>query len=101
MSGHVGAPIFACDIKLVDVPEMNYTSEDINEHGVLYPRGEICFKGPNCFVGYFDRLDATRETIDEEGWVHSGDIGMIQPNGTLKVIDRKKNIFKLSQAEYV
>lgn len=94
-TGHVGAPIFACDIKLVDVPEMNYTSEDRNEHGQVVPRGEICFKGPNCFVGYFGRPDATKETIDDEGWVHSGDIGMILPNGTLKIIDRKKNIFKL------
>jgi len=99
--GHVGAPFPACDFKLVDVPEMNYTSEDVNEQGENVPRGEICYNGPNCFKGYFNKPEATRETIDEEGWVHTGDIGMFLPNGTIKIIDRKKNIFKLSQGEYV
>ena len=89
------------EIKLVDVAEMGYTSEDIDEHGCITPRGEICFRGFNCFKGYFAMPKETRETIDEEGWVHSGDIGLLTTQGCLKIIDRKKNIFKLSQAEYV
>ena len=95
-SGHVGAPIPSCDVKLVDVPDMNYTSEDRDDYGNLIPRGEICFKGPNCFKGYYDNPVATKETIDQDGWVHTGDIGMILPDGTVRIIDRKKNIFKLS-----
>jgi long-chain acyl-CoA synthetase len=65
------------------------------------PRGEVCYKGYNNFKGYFRQPDQTREAIDAEGWVHTGDIGMFLPNGALKIIDRKKNIFKLSQGEYI
>ena len=94
-TGHVGSPIPCLDVKLVDVPEMKYTSEDKDEHGVLMPRGEVCYRGYNCFKGYFRQPQMTRETIDSDGWVHSGDIGQFLPAGVLKIIDRKKNIFKL------
>lgn len=75
---------------------MNYTSLDKDENGDSLPRGEICYKGHNVFKGYFNQPEATRDTIDAEGWVHTGDIGSIQQNGSIKIIDRKKNIFKLS-----
>lgn len=76
---------------------MNYTSEDKNAEGHPTPRGEICYKGNNCFKGYYKNEEGTKETIDEDGFVHTGDIGeIILPKGVLKIIDRKKNIFKLS-----
>ena len=65
------------------------------------PRGEICTRGDPVFKGYYKSEKSTKQTIDEEDWNHSGDIGVILPNGSLKIIDRKKNIYKLSQGQYV
>jgi long-chain acyl-CoA synthetase len=99
--GHVGAPFTTTEIKLVDVPDMKYTCKDTDEKGKPLPRGELCYRGYSSFKGYFRQLEQTKETIDADGWVHTGDIALIQPNGTIKIIDRKKNIFKLSQGEYI
>jgi len=93
-AGHVGPPMPTMDIKLVDVPEMNYTTAENN-------CGEVCTKGPCNFAGYHKNKEETDKVLEPDGWLHTGDIGRWNPDGTLSIIDRKKNIFKLSQGEYI
>uniref|UniRef100_A0A3Q0SZ77 Long-chain-fatty-acid--CoA ligase n=1 Tax=Amphilophus citrinellus TaxID=61819 RepID=A0A3Q0SZ77_AMPCI len=92
-AGHVGPPLPCNAVKLVDVAEMNYLAAN--------GEGEVCVKGPNVFQGYVKDPERTAEAIDQDGWLHTGDIGKWLPNGTLKITDRKKHIFKLAQGEYI
>lgn len=101
-SGHVGIPSPTTEVVLVDVPEMGYFHTDTDHKGQpCQGRGEILARGPSVFKGYYKQPEKTKEAIDEEGWLHSGDIGLWTVDGNLQIIDRKKNIFKLSQGEYV
>lgn len=60
-----------------------------------------CLQGYNCTRGYLAEQSLTRELIDSDGWIHTGDIGELLPNGAVRIIDRKKHMFKLAQGEYV
>jgi long-chain acyl-CoA synthetase len=63
--------------------------------------GEILCKGPNVMIGYYKDPALTKTVFDEEGWFHTGDIGIMEDNRFLKVTDRKKEIFKLSNGKFV
>lgn len=95
-SGHVGMPGIGVEYKLADLPEMGYTKDT-----KPYPAGEILIRGPAIFKGYFKNKALTDETIDKDGWLKTGDVAQKEAKNELKIIDRAKNIFKLSQGEYI
>jgi len=96
VTGHVGGPLPCVKWRLKDVPEMNYTSKD-----KPYPRGELLMKGASVTSGYYKRPDKTADAFDADGWFLTGDVVQVYPNGSVKIIDRSKNIFKLAQGEYI
>ncbi|KER24869.1 hypothetical protein T265_07546 [Opisthorchis viverrini] len=92
--GHAGSVAPEVYIKLIDVPSMGFV---VRRDAV----GEICVKSPAVTPGYFKDEEQTRGLFDKDGYVRMGDIGRWTDRGTLQIVDRVKNIFKLSQGEYV
>lgn len=95
----VGAPLPGFYIRLIDWPEGNYSTSDKPN-----PRGEIIVGGAAVAKGYFKNDELTRESFeDKDGtrWIYTGDIGEMFPDGTLKIVDRKKDLIKLQFGEYI
>ncbi|KAL2408286.1 Long-chain-fatty-acid-CoA ligase 1 [Exophiala dermatitidis] len=93
---HALGDIPACiEIKLVDFPDAGYYSSSNP------PQGEIWIRGPPVTEGYWDNEQETREAITEDKWFKTGDIGEFNANGHLRIIDRKKNLVKTLNGEYI
>src|SRR5699024_10634140 len=58
--------------------------------------GELCVKGPQVMKGYWQRPEDTAETIDADGWLRTGDVAVIQENGYMRIVDRKKDMIVVS-----
>jgi long-chain acyl-CoA synthetase len=99
--GRIGGPVPSIEFKLIDVPSMNYFTSGSDELGTFHPRGELLLRGTPVVKSYYKLPEATENLIDSEGWLHTGDVVMLLPGGAVKVIDRVKHIFKLSQGEYI
>lgn len=103
-TGHCGPPIPCCEVKLAEIPEMGYSP-----FGTPGTRlgGEIVVRGRNLFNGYFKNPEETKKTFlnpdapQNERWLCTGDVGRWNANGTLSIIDRRKNMIKLAQGEYI
>jgi long-chain acyl-CoA synthetase len=81
--------------KLIDFPEAGYlTSNDP-------PQGELCIRGPSVMTGYFENTQKTEIVLSDDGWFMTGDIAEFDKHGHLKIIDRKKNLIKTLNGEYI
>jgi len=94
--GIAGAPMPCVELKLRNVPDMNYLASN-----QPIPQGEVCIRGPPVAVGYYKLPEQTQEAFGEDGWFATGDIGEFREDGTLAIIDRKKNLVKLAHGEYI
>ncbi|KAI1105031.1 acetyl-CoA synthetase-like protein [Jackrogersella minutella] len=94
--GNVGGPMPGLEICLESQPELEYLVTDTPR-----PRGELLLRGPFIFAGYLKNEEETRKALEPDGWFHTGDIVEIDELGRIKIIDRKKNVLKLSQGEYI
>lgn len=91
----IGEITGSIEIKLVDVPDLGYLSN----HTPL-PQGEIWIRGPAVTDGYLDLEEENRESF-HDGWFKTGDVGEFDEDGRLRVIDRKKNMVKTLNGEYI
>ncbi|CAI8719757.1 MULTISPECIES: long-chain-fatty-acid--CoA ligase FadD2 [Pseudomonas] len=83
----------------VGMPVPGTLMKVINDDGVEQPlgeRGELCIKGPQIMKGYWNKPEATAEVLDHEGWFKSGDIAVIDPDGFVRIVDRKKDMIIVS-----
>ncbi|RSC26892.1 long-chain fatty acid--CoA ligase [Pseudomonas putida] len=92
-------PSEANQIGTIGIPVPSTLCKVIDDSGQELPLGEVgelCIKGPQVMKGYWQREDATAEILDSEGWLKTGDIAVIQPDGYMRIVDRKKDMILVS-----
>ena len=92
-------PFSAIQLGTIGIPVPSTLCKIINDDGqelAIGEIGELCVKGPQVMKGYWQRLEATDEILDAEGWLKTGDIGLIQEDGYLRIVDRKKDMILVS-----
>ena len=110
MRGRIaGVPIASVEVKLDSTPEIQdrngnpYLSTDTQdvEGNTVFGRGEVCVRGNSISSGYYLMPDITKEEFRADGWFHTGDIGQFMSDGSVRIVDRKKNLVKLKGGEYI
>lgn len=86
--GHIGLPLLNTDVKLVDPAS--------GEPVEIGQPGEICVKGPQVMVGYLNNPEETRKAIDSDGYMHTGDVGIFDEEGYVRIVDRTKDMINVS-----
>jgi long-chain acyl-CoA synthetase len=85
--GTIGIPVPSTDVRITDEQDQSLAVGEV---------GEIQVKGPQVMKGYYNRPEETRKTISTDGWLRTGDIGLMQPDGFFKIVDRKKDMILVS-----
>jgi long-chain acyl-CoA synthetase len=85
--GTIGLPLPSTEMRVVD---------DNNNTLAIGESGELCVKGPQVMLGYWNQPEETKHVFDSDGWLHTGDIAVINPDGFIKIMDRKKDMILVS-----
>ncbi|UKJ90135.2 long-chain acyl-CoA synthetase [Theileria orientalis] len=95
LKGTIGGPLYSVEFKIRSIEELGYDARGSP------PRGELMIRAPGIMLGYFAEEALTNEVLDEDGWYRTGDVVELLPNMGLKILDRARNFFKISQGEYI
>ncbi|KAI9372384.1 hypothetical protein BJX61DRAFT_450172 [Aspergillus egyptiacus] len=95
-SGNCGRIAVCTEACLQSLPDMEYSVDD-----KPHPRGELLLRGPNVFREYLKNPEETSKAMTEDGWFRTGDVAKIDEMGRIIIIDRRKNVLKLAQGEYI
>ena len=107
--GIAGVPLDSCEVKLESCPDVcdkkknpYLITDTVDTTGSkVFGRGEIMVRGNNISVGYYMMEAATAEAWEKDGFFHTGDIGQFLADGSIRIVDRKKNLVKLKGGEYI